>query len=169
MSMATVPPGDRQSGAEHLNRVWHETADRVDRFLRTRGVSATDDILQEVAIRVLRSEVPFRDADDLVPWACVVAWRIYIGEYRRQRRTREDLLIVDVASRESVEDTAASRLQLTAVLHAISTLNARDRRLLLATMTERRRCLDHREAGRAAVARYRARARLIKALGQPPA
>jgi DNA-directed RNA polymerase specialized sigma24 family protein len=140
----------------------------VQSFLRSRGVSTSEaeDISQEVALRALLSGVTFTDADDLVPWACTVAWRVHIGLMRRRRaRPIEVALDTDRPSFESVEEEVAARLHLLEVLGAVSRLGDRDRGLLLETLDEDRVPRASKEAGRAAVLRHRARTRLLKSLG----
>jgi DNA-directed RNA polymerase specialized sigma24 family protein len=160
-----------RAGAEcprepHLAATWPETARRVRAYLVRRGVreAACEDILQEVAVRVLRSGVVFRGADDLVPWACVVVWRVHIGDYRKRQRGHEDALWVDLPSRESVEDAAVARMRFTEVARAIATLNDRDQSVLFATLADPVPWPDCSQASRAAVVRYRARVRLRECL-----
>lgn len=154
-----------------LSAVWPETARRLQAFLRSRGVSITEseDIIQEVAIRALRSGVTFTAADDLVPWACTVAWRVHICHIRRAKaRPEETPLVVDMASAASVEESVAARLRMIEVTKALARLGERDRQALLDTLITEEHTpptLARVEAGRRAVERHRARARLMKALG----
>jgi DNA-directed RNA polymerase specialized sigma24 family protein len=159
-----------------LSAAWPETARDVKRYLQRRGVptGAADDILQEVALRVLRSDVAFEGSEDLVPWACVVAWRIYVDECRKTTRRRSaDEPIGDIPSGESVEDTAVARIRLAEVARAMSTLSGRDQSALLAALCGRRHWSDGQAAQRAAVVRHRARLRLLQRLAselaRPPA
>ena len=148
--------------------MWAETARRLQAFLRSRGVdhAEAEEIVQEVAVRALRSAVTFTDADDLVPWGCTVAWRVHLDRRRSaQVRPTETVLLIDLPSGGSVEATVAARLQLQEVGRAISTLPNRDKQILLATLDDATPPRDSREAGRTAVARHRARARLLKSLG----
>ncbi|MHB8467223.1 MAG: RNA polymerase sigma factor [Acidimicrobiales bacterium] len=129
------------------------------------GQSETEDISQEVAVRALRSGVSFTDADDLVPWACTVAWRVHLGDVRKRRaRLPEAELRIDPPSAQNVEDEAAGRIRMSAVSHALATLKPRDRRLLLDVLVDHEQ-LPSSEASRQAVLRHRARARLLRAVG----
>jgi DNA-directed RNA polymerase specialized sigma24 family protein len=158
-------------GAARLDRVWPETSRRLAAFLRSRGVpsDAIEDIAQEVAIRALRSRVAFEDANDLLPWACTVAWRLHIGDLRR-RKARPSEAAIGVLGEEipasgSVEDEVAARLRLSQVVAAMSTLPVRDQQLLTAAAAGEGTAVEQHEARRLALLRFRARARLVRALG----
>jgi DNA-directed RNA polymerase specialized sigma24 family protein len=149
-----------------LAAVWPETSWRVHAFLRSRGLSesAAEDILQEIAVRALRTAVTYTCADDLVPWACTVGWRFHLGQLRKTTRECSP----DRGDRPStvdVEEEVISRAQMTHVIRAMSTLVESDRRALLETVVDETvTVVSPREAGRRAVARHRARARLLRAM-----
>jgi DNA-directed RNA polymerase specialized sigma24 family protein len=150
-----------------LEIVWAETSRRLQAFLRSRGVPAAEaeELAQEVAVRALRSGVTFEDADDLVPWACTVAWRLRVSQLRRLQARVHEAELVDVVSLVTVEDEAISRVQARQVLDTIGELSERDRHALLQTLVGPDAGQDAKASARSAVARHRARARLLRALG----
>ncbi len=153
-----------QASLPTFAEVWPETGARVQRFLRSRGLSASaaEDISQEVAERALRSQVAYTGVDDLARWAYTVAWRIRIDELRRP--TVEDAPVpAERPSPIDVEGEVLSRARMTQVMSALAGMPARDRRVLLSTVMGNTAPL---EAGHLAVARHRARIRLRRAMGE---
>ncbi|MHB8465119.1 MAG: RNA polymerase sigma factor [Acidimicrobiales bacterium] len=154
--------------AEALAAAWPATARRVRGFLYARGVPAAriDDLCQEAAARVLAHQVPFADADDLTPWACTVAWRLYLGELRSTRRHVSEDVLRDQPSSARVEDEALGRLTLAEVVTVVSRMAERDQQILLAGFAPPDGIVvDPKDASRLAVKRHRARARLRRAVG----
>jgi DNA-directed RNA polymerase specialized sigma24 family protein len=129
-------------------------------LLRGRGVdSATaDDISQEVALRAVSSGVRYSSADDLMRWAATVAIRLSVDDWRRKRR----MVLTDEALGRVVADVdrqAVHRAQLHEVADCIARLTPNQRAALVSGMRGEEGS-NRAEAGRMAVARHRARARL---------
>jgi DNA-directed RNA polymerase specialized sigma24 family protein len=138
----------------------------VRKALRGRGASIDqiDDALQEAAIRVLTSRVQYTDADDLAPWAVIVARRVVIDEWRRSRRFVGDIAGESAGGHRSTEDVVDAKLSLREAVDAIRTLSAADQAELMAVAFE-----SGEGAGplssKLKVRRHRARQRLLRALG----
>lgn len=84
----TSTPALTQKSPPPLADVWPDVAARLTRVLRRRGVDAAtaEDVVQETAVRVLRTGVPYADGDDLLRWASVVGWRLAVDTRRKDRR-----------------------------------------------------------------------------------
>lgn len=141
--------------------VWPQVARRLNGFLARRGTPASEveDVIQEVALRVVSSRVPFTDADDLLPWCLVTARNVDIG--RRRYTTR--VVVGDCPEQRtpSLEETVDARLRLEATLDALVRLSSADRQILVEALEGQ----DRGAASAVRVARHRARRRLAKALG----
>jgi DNA-directed RNA polymerase specialized sigma24 family protein len=164
--VAAAPDRARPSsedGSNLLGLVWVETARRVRGFLTRRGVPgpAAEDLCQEVAVRALRSRVRFVDADDLVPWACTVAWRVYLGDVRKSRRLVVDSQLCEGTASTDVENEVIGRLEFEHVVAIVGHMGPVDRQILMAVLDQQVPVtLRRAEALRLAVRRHRARARL---------
>src|SRR5688500_15645844 len=114
--------------AAKLGAAWPEVGRRLSAALRARCVPEhqIDDVVQEVAIRALSSEVAFESAQDLYPWARVVALRLVVDHHRREAR-----LVHDQPDREALEVGPAlvveSRLRLAAATRRLDQLSPDDR------------------------------------------
>lgn len=150
-----------QSVLPTLEDVWPEVSAWLHARLRARLTSVDDrnDVIQEVAVRVLATGVPFTSAEDLRPWCLTVARRIAIDLHRsgRHRAHGGDLpQIVDVVdpARQVV-----GRASLRALAELLAGLPANDQELLLA---HRGRAPAWTNADH--VRRHRLRSRLAAAL-----
>jgi hypothetical protein len=147
---------------EHLplEVVWPEVHRRLLRFLHARGTDASmaEDIVQDVALRVVALDVPYESADDLMRWAATAARNLAIDQWRADSRYRA-VPLEEAASAVDVDETVEHRLRLEAVGHSWMQLSQRDRDALrsgaLGTKAGSRS-----EGVRWAVQRHAARARL---------
>lgn len=117
-----------------LSSAWPEVGPRLRRLLMQRGVSKSDseDIVQEVAFKVIEHEVAYSDGDDLYRWCSVVARRMSIGLARKRR---VDVLpdSFDAPGLEDVERSVHARIQLAAVARALDALPLREREVLMSS------------------------------------
>lgn len=136
-----------------LSSAWPEVAPRLHRLLMRRGVSKSDaeDIVQEVACKVIHHEVPYTDGDDLYRWCSVVARRMFIG-LARKRRVEALPDSFDAPGLEDVERSVLARIQLAAVARALAALPLRERELVMSSGVG--------EPSHLAVRRFRTRQRL---------
>lgn len=118
-----------------------------------RGVSKShaEDIVQEVACKVIHHEVPYTDGDDLYRWCSVVARRMSIG-LARKRRVEVLPDSFDAPGLEDVERSVQARIQLAAVARALAALPLRERELVMSSGVG--------EPSHLAVRRFRTRQRL---------
>src|SRR4051812_25846034 len=129
-------------------------------MLRRRGVKHhdIDEIVQETAARVISTQVPFDDADDLFRWASVVSGRLAIDLRRRGARLSDD----EVPERADAVDVAMAaehRVVLSVVRDRLPDMSESDREVLLSNFHDGP-AHPRRESVRIAVARHRARNRL---------
>ena len=156
--MATSPAG---SSTTQLGEVWPDVNVKLRALLRARGeIADADDIVQEVAVRVLQSGVTFTDAADLYPWAAAVARNLHVSRLRERAR----IVGVDsIPTQQAADDVAESahwRHVWTAALTHLTEMSAEDRRVLLDPLLERDPANSTPEPGRVSVRRHRARASL---------
>jgi DNA-directed RNA polymerase specialized sigma24 family protein len=148
--------------AEQLAAVWPEVRVRLHRYLASQRVQhdLAEDIVQEVALRALRGEVHFEQADDLLPWCITVARRLKVDHHRRAARLvgPVDEALPDVID---VSDAAVARMRLRSLPAAFRRLSVADRTALVERPTPG---ADRREITRLAVRRHRARGRLARLL-----
>lgn len=143
-----------------LEVVWPEVHRRLLRFLHARGTDAStaEDIVQEVALRVVALDVRYESADDLMRWAATAARNLAIDQWRADSRYRA-VPLEEAASAVDVDETVEHRLRLEAVGQSWMQLSQRDRDALrsgaLGTKASSRT-----EGVRWAVQRHAARARL---------
>jgi hypothetical protein len=143
-----------------LEVVWPEVHRRLLRFLHARGTDAStaEDIVQEVALRVVALDVSYESADDLMRWAATAARNLAIDQWRADSRYGA-VPLEEAASAVDVDATVEHRLRLEAVGDSWMRLSERDREALrsgaLGTKASSRT-----EGVRWAVQRHAARARL---------
>ncbi len=140
---------------------WPHIARRLSAYLRRRGASwhDTDDIVQECAVRVLRHEVPFTDADDLLTWCLTVVRNAHVDLHRGQGRLTSEA-VPDLPASIDVHDEVVARLRLRSVVTAWPQLSAADQLVLAEAVEQVPAPLVRREAVRLYVQRNRARQRL---------
>jgi DNA-directed RNA polymerase specialized sigma24 family protein len=144
--------------ADALAVVWPEVSRRLTRLLASRGAAhdVTDDIVQEVAARVLSRGIVFEDAADLMRWTVPVALNLLVDHARATKRVAVggdvDTTVPDIA------DVVVDRDRLGRVLGAVAQLSDGDRAALVASGLP---AADRRESVRLAVRRHRARRRLL--------
>jgi hypothetical protein len=143
-----------------LEEVWPEVGGRLLRFLRARGTDASsaEDIVQEVALRVVALDVSYESAEDLMRWAATAARNLAIDEWRANSRYGAAPL-EEVPSTVDVDETVEHRLRLEAVGQSWMRLSERDREALK-TGALGTKAASRREGVRWAVQRHAARARL---------
>lgn len=114
--------------------LWLEVAPRVECFLARLGCPAADreDVMQDLAIRLLDSAVSFEKAGDLMPWACTVSRNLYLDLLRHQSRhpQAEIDLLAERPGHVDVARHVEQRLALASVLSAIRLLPLQQRQLL---------------------------------------
>lgn len=152
----------------HLAQVWPQTARVLQAFLRSRGSSPQDaeDLVQECAVRVLRTRPTFVDAADLLRWCLPVVRNMSVDLHRKGCR---DVSVESVPDRHwggDVADEVVVALELRRVLRALQQLRPSDREAILAHVAEdgSRRSLDRKQAVRINVQLHRARQRLLARL-----
>jgi hypothetical protein len=129
-----------------------------------------EDIVQEVAARVLASRVPFNSSDDLIGWALTTGHNLWTDDGRRWRRRGGSplpLVECDVdgdawevpPANLDVATLVEGRLALHEVLDALRAMSAEDRDAILAGVTGRQ-ANGRMEAVRVKVRRHRVRQRL---------
>ncbi|HVT75401.1 MAG TPA: hypothetical protein VHD87_00110 [Acidimicrobiales bacterium] len=140
---------------------WPTVSARAVAALRRRGVSdeIAEDAVLEAITRAIARDVPFSDADDLLRWVHVVAWRIVLDDRKRDRR-----LVYDTPDRVAPDDpslVAELRLRVEKLARLVSGLSVSDHNALFAVVEP---ALDRRDATRLAVRRHRVRAKLLRML-----
>lgn len=147
-----------------LESEWPDVSRRLGAYLRRRGTSTADaqDIIQCVAERALKHELPFRSQDELLFWCLTVAKHLDID--LRRAAHRRDLLDLEVcqenASGDSLEDAVVARVRLAHTIKALLAMEGRDRDLIIAGVEARGTV-----SGAERVARHRARKRLLEIVG----
>lgn len=149
----------RGAVAPDLEAVWGSVEPRLRASLRAAGVAAADldDLVQEVALRVLAHDVPFTSAEDLLRWCRLVGRRLAVDAHRRTIRSTLVDQVPDVAGTIDVEAAALARVRADRVLTALHHLDPNDRAAIIDLRSPDG---DRREQVRLAVRRHRARARL---------
>ncbi|TML42708.1 MAG: hypothetical protein E6G27_03585 [Actinobacteria bacterium] len=139
-----------------LEEVWPEVSARLSGVLRRRLDAATvEDIVQETALRVVRSQVAFSSADDLLRWATRVGKNLAV-DIRRRRRFIDAVPVPEQAGPHNVAAVVDHRITLDAVSAAMKRLSEVDRSAILTTPPSRSR----HESNRQYAARHRARSHL---------
>jgi hypothetical protein len=149
-----------------LAEVWPQAAQALRAYLRSRGASPqdADDLVQECAVRVLRSRPTFIDAPDLLRWCLPVVRNLSVDLHRRGRH---ELPVESVPDRQGgdVAETVLVSLELLRVLRALEKLRPSDRDAIVANVEqEQGGSLDRKQAVRLNVQRHRARQRLLARL-----
>lgn len=144
--------------------VWPVVAPRLTSALLARGVNraTTEDIVQEVASRVLVKSPSFSSADDLYRWARRVGINLSIADYRRSTRI-VFAVPTERADHTDVHLAVEDRLAWERLLEGLVTLSESEREVLLYEILGRP---DWTVATTrvAKVRRHRARRRLEEAL-----
>ena len=164
--VALSPRSERPAVTDQFAPTWASVEPALRRFLAARGLGRhdIDDIVQEVAARVLEHGVSYQTPDDLRAWCFVVARRLHIDQWRAQSRgvPLDDHTADSDLRQESEIRRVEDRHFLGTVSQAFTCLSDGDR-LALVTDT---RGVSGQERNRLAVARHRARGRL-KAMTGP--
>jgi DNA-directed RNA polymerase specialized sigma24 family protein len=166
VDVAALTPLQRQGWENHLSLQWREVSARLGRYLRRQGVphDAVDDLLQDVALKVLERELPFEDAEDLLRWCYVVGRNLAVDRARRVQPSAE--VAESLASPQDVHEHATHSIRWQAVLKALPQLSPTDREsLLTAAFGEQEVGTTRQEQVKLAVRRHRARSRLITLMG----
>lgn len=152
--------------AADFDMVWPEVAKRLHGFLRKRGATRhdADDLIQTVAERVLRNDVQFDSADDLLHWCLTVARNLDVDRWRAAGRREESCVheLSEPRQLVSLEDRVLTRLRLTHTLEALRLMRPQDRHLILSGLET-----GQIASGKERVARHRARLRLLELVGPP--
>lgn len=147
-----------------LEEVWPEVASRLAAMLRRRGLQphTIEDIIQEVAARVLANHVLFGSADDLARWAFTVARNLACDDMRSRRHLAE-FPIEDRPAPDEVSTLVEKRVVLEETARAFSQLTDSERGAILSGLTPASTG-GRKEDIRLAVRRHRARAHLARLL-----
>jgi DNA-directed RNA polymerase specialized sigma24 family protein len=149
--------------------VWPDVEPRLRALLYKRGLDqpSADDVVQEVALRVLAHGVTYESAGDLLRWAAPVACRLHVDLLRHRARMTDPDEATDRPSRDDVAGEVADRLELQRALRGIARLRPADRDAIIdAVASEPSVPRNRQEAVRLAVRRHRARSRLAVVLEQ---
>lgn len=107
-TLARAPQADADARDRDatFTAAWSEVAPRLEDTLRRWcGDAATrEDIVQNTGAKVWAKQVPFCDADDLLPWAVTVARRELID--LRRRASRVTMVTLDVGDLPTAADAA---------------------------------------------------------------
>jgi DNA-directed RNA polymerase specialized sigma24 family protein len=152
-------------GPSDIGAVWCDLSPRLRGYLMRLGCSRdlAEDLVQDVALRALRTRIRFTDTEDLLRWCNVVGRNLYVDHVRSISRRPQEALADDFdrASADDLETTVEHRLQLTSVLRGVGLLSRNDRLALFTPlMDEDVEPVSRTEATRLAVRRHRARGRL---------
>jgi hypothetical protein len=149
--------------------VWPLVERRLRALLYRRGLdqASSDDVVQEVALRVLAHGVTYESSEDLLRWAAPVACRLHVDLLRHRARITDADEAPEHPARDDVAGEVADRLELQRAFRAIATLRPADRDAIIdAVAAEPPVPRDRQEAVRLAVRRHRARSRLAVVLEQ---
>lgn len=154
--------------APQLADIWLEAAPALGAFLRSRGCSPqdADDLVQECAIRVLRSRPTFADTADLLRWCLPVVRNLSVDLHRKGRREVSVEVMPDRPAVGDVANDVVVALELRRVLQALQQLRPSDREAIVAHVgpEQSSSALDRRQAVRRNVQLHRARQRLLARL-----
>ena len=160
-------PGTRTTSTgvtPELTEIWPQVRPRLLAYLVARGISPAnaDDVVQDVAERVIRHRIDFVDADDLLRWCVPVARHASIDQHRRTTRLVSIHSVADCAEADDLTETVGARLRLRRVMDGWGKLSSTDRETLVdAALDDAGLALD--SATR--VRRHRARKRLLELVG----
>src|SRR5947208_707660 len=115
-------PRISRAKAELITEIWPGISTDLLAYLRGRRVRAdeAEDIVQEVAARLLAKPVRFSTADELWPWAVTVAHNLAADRWRSEQRVAFVLDRLDAPDRLDVSAQAEDRVVLAAVQGALS-------------------------------------------------
>ena len=148
--------------------IWPDVERRLRALLYRRGLDqpSIDDIVQEVALRVLAGRVTYTSAKDLLRWAGPVACNLHI-DLLRQRARLHDGAVGDRPAWNDVAGEVADRMELQRAFRGIAALRPADREAIIeAVADEQPAGRSRKESVRLAVRRHRARSRLVVVLEQ---
>jgi DNA-directed RNA polymerase specialized sigma24 family protein len=149
--------------------VWPDVERRLRALLFRRGLDSpsADDIVQEVALRVLAHHVTYASATDLLRWAAPVACNLHVDLVRHRARVLDDPAATERPATVDVAREVAHRIELQRAFRGIAKLRPADREALIdAVAAEPVVPGSRQEAVRLAVRRHRARSRLAVVLEQ---
>lgn len=167
--MATVkrPEGEGLTACDSaaFAALWRETARKVTLFLRRMGASpeVAEDLVQDVAVRLLRTGLHFAEPKELLKWSYVVARHLYIDHVRRPGPLPCELAeLPEPLAPTDVVRTVEARLALAQVGRVLRTMSDADQQALLQLVRDDPDAAptSRRESTRLAVQRHRARTRL---------
>lgn len=167
--MATVQRSEREgltaSDTAEFAALWRETARKVTLFLRRMGASpeVAEDLVQDVAVRLLRACPHFTEPKELLKWSYVVARNLYVDHVRRPGPLAcEPAELPEMLAYADVARTVEARLALAQVGRLLRTMSDSDQQALLQLVQDEPAMApaSRRESTRLAVQRHRARTRL---------
>ena len=150
-----------------LELVWPDLRRRLMRQLTRKGMdpATAEDIVQEVAARILARHMAFSSVDGLMRWAATAARHLAIDNWRAQVR-RPTVPLEDAPCPVGLDEVLDHRERLAAVMRSWPHLSELDRHAL-SSQVRGAEAVSRKEAVRWAVRRHAARARLT-ALVDPP-
>ena len=159
------PPLPRASDSL-ITEVWPTVSDQLLSYLRSLRVrpDLAEDIVQEVAARIVGRRVQFSSVEDLRPWAMKVAKNLAIDAWRSDRHLAGAPEQFDCPAPLDVSAQAEDRVVLDAVRGAMPRLSAADRDAIIAGLVPDESA-SRKESVKMAVRRFRARTRLSAMLG----
>jgi hypothetical protein len=149
-----------------LPEVWHVVEPRLRRYLLARRVprGEIDDVVQEVALRILVKGPRYDSGEDLLPWCLTVARNVATDAARAGARQVPVDVLPDQASGDDVAAEVASRLELERTLAALRGLTLSDQAAIVDGLDQPVAKQDRATSVRLAVRRHRARQRLLASL-----
>jgi DNA-directed RNA polymerase specialized sigma24 family protein len=150
-----------------LEAVWPEAERRLRALLYRRGLdrSTADDVVQEVALRVLAGNVTYDSAKDLLRWAGPVACNLHVDLLRQRARLHDGEVDAEHPAAHDVAREVADRMELQRAFRGLARLRPADRQAIIDAVTEDAAPgRTRKEAVRLAVRRHRARNRLALVL-----
>ena len=162
----TVAPGTRTRSAAvtpELTEIWPQVRTRLVGYLVARGVSSSDadDVVQDVAERLIRHRIDFIDADDLLRWCVPVARHASIDRHRRGARLVSVHALAEQPCADDLAETVGARMRVRRVVDGLAKLSHADRETLVDALHENGTAMD----GATRVRRHRARKRLLELVG----
>src|SRR4051794_33422539 len=158
-------PWGSRTNSQLITETWPVVAGRLLAFLHSRGVrrAVAEDIVQDVAARLLTADPRFSSADDLFPWAVTAARNLAVDAWRAEARLHAVAEVGDGHDRPAVNDVSSvveHRPTLQRVGLAMARLSTAEREAIISGLAIQRPA-DPQETNRLAVRRHRARARLL--------
>ena len=161
---SSPPPPQHASGTpitellwESAADEWKATANRVQAVLRQRGVDphTAEDLVQDVALRILLRGEQFKDATHRERWALTVAWRLAKNRWRDDGRLKLGDP-PDVSGGRDPVEVVAARESLHRVVDAFHEMSEQDQAAVILGFE------PAGQSGAIAVRRHRARVRLAR-------